>query len=47
MWVVIYMCMEAMFGISLYSYLYPKLAKTICSKCKNDKIKRKKKRFSI
>jgi hypothetical protein len=25
---VIYMCMEAMLGISLYSYLYFKLAKT-------------------
>jgi hypothetical protein len=25
---VIYMCMEAMLGISLYSYLYLKLAKT-------------------
>jgi hypothetical protein len=30
MWVAIYMCMEAMLGISLYSYLYPKLAKTLC-----------------
>jgi hypothetical protein len=29
MWVVIHMCMEAMLGISLYSYLYPKLAKMI------------------
>jgi hypothetical protein len=27
MWVVIHFCMEAMLGISLYSYLYPKLAK--------------------
>jgi hypothetical protein len=30
MWVVIYMCMEAMLGISLYSYLYLKLAKKLC-----------------
>jgi hypothetical protein len=30
MWVAIYKCMEAMLGISLYSYLYLKLAKTIC-----------------
>jgi hypothetical protein len=30
MWVVIHMCMEAMLGISLYSYLYLKLAKTLC-----------------
>jgi hypothetical protein len=29
-WVVIHMCMEAMLGISLYSYLYLKLAKMIC-----------------
>jgi hypothetical protein len=29
-WVVIHKCMEAMPGISPYSYLYPKLAKTIC-----------------
>jgi hypothetical protein len=29
-WVVIHMCMEAMLGISLYSYLYLKLAKTLC-----------------
>jgi hypothetical protein len=29
-WVVIYMCMEAMLGISLYSYLYLKIAKTLC-----------------
>jgi hypothetical protein len=28
--VVIYMCMEAMLGISLYSYPYLKLAKTLC-----------------
>jgi hypothetical protein len=27
MWVVIHKCMEGMLGISLYSYLYPKLAK--------------------
>jgi hypothetical protein len=30
MWVVIHRCMEAMLGISLYSFLYLKLAKTIC-----------------
>jgi hypothetical protein len=30
MWVVIHMCMEAMLGISLYSYLYLKLAKPLC-----------------
>jgi hypothetical protein len=30
MWVAIHKCMEAMLGISLYSYLYLKLAKTIC-----------------
>jgi hypothetical protein len=30
MWVAIHKCMEAMLGISLCSYLYPKLAKTIC-----------------
>jgi hypothetical protein len=30
MWVVIHMCMEAMPGISLYTYLYLKLAKTLC-----------------
>jgi hypothetical protein len=28
--VVIHMCMEAMLGISLYSYLYLKLAKMLC-----------------
>jgi hypothetical protein len=28
MWVVIHMCMEATLGISLYSYLHLKLAKT-------------------
>jgi hypothetical protein len=27
MWIAIHMCMEAMLGICLYSYLYPKLAK--------------------
>jgi hypothetical protein len=30
MWVVIHKCMEATLGISLYSYLYLKLAKTLC-----------------
>jgi hypothetical protein len=30
MWVAIHKCMEATLGISLYSYLYPKLAKTEC-----------------
>jgi hypothetical protein len=30
MWVVIHMCMEATLGFSLYSYLYLKLAKTLC-----------------
>jgi hypothetical protein len=30
MWVAIHKCMEAMLGISLCSYLYSKLAKTIC-----------------
>jgi hypothetical protein len=30
MWAAIHMCMEAMIGISLYSYLYLKLAKTLC-----------------
>jgi hypothetical protein len=30
MWIAIHMCMEAMLGISLYSYLYLKLAKTLC-----------------
>jgi hypothetical protein len=29
-WVVIHMCMEAMLGISLYSYPYLKLAKMLC-----------------
>jgi hypothetical protein len=29
-WVAIRMCMEAMLGISLYSYLYLKLAKLLC-----------------
>jgi hypothetical protein len=30
MWVAIHKCMEAMLGISLYSYLYLKLAKLLC-----------------
>jgi hypothetical protein len=30
MWVVIHLCMEPMLGISLYSYPYLKLAKTLC-----------------
>jgi hypothetical protein len=30
MWVAIHMCMEATLGISLYSYLYLKLAKILC-----------------
>jgi hypothetical protein len=30
MWVALYMCMETVLGISLYSYLYLKLAKPIC-----------------
>jgi hypothetical protein len=29
-WVSIYNCMEASLGISLYSYLYLKLAKMLC-----------------
>jgi hypothetical protein len=29
MWIAIHMCMEATLGISLYSYLYLKLAKTL------------------
>jgi hypothetical protein len=29
-WVGIHKCMEAMLGISLYSYLYLKVAKTLC-----------------
>jgi hypothetical protein len=29
-WIVIHMCMEAMKGISLYSYLYLKLANMLC-----------------
>jgi hypothetical protein len=29
MWIAIHKCMEAMPGISLYRYLYPKLAKTL------------------
>jgi hypothetical protein len=30
MCVVMHMCMEAMLGISLYSYLYFKIAKMVC-----------------
>jgi hypothetical protein len=30
MWVSIHKCMEPMLKISLYKYLYSKLAKTIC-----------------
>jgi hypothetical protein len=30
MWVAIHKCMEATLGISLYSYLYLKLAKPLC-----------------
>jgi hypothetical protein len=30
MWIAIHKCMEAMLGISLYSYLHLKLAKTLC-----------------
>jgi hypothetical protein len=30
MWVAIHKCIEAMLGISLYSYLYLKLPKTLC-----------------
>jgi hypothetical protein len=30
MWVVIHKFMDAMLGVSLHSYLYLKLAKTIC-----------------
>jgi hypothetical protein len=30
MWVAIHKCMEARLGISMYSYLYHKVAKTIC-----------------
>jgi hypothetical protein len=30
MWVAIQMCIEAMLGITLYSYLYPKIPKTLC-----------------
>jgi hypothetical protein len=29
MWVAIHNCMEAMLGLFLYSYLYPKLAKPL------------------
>jgi hypothetical protein len=30
MWIAIHKCMEAKLGISPYSYLYTKLAKTLC-----------------
>jgi hypothetical protein len=30
MWVAIHKCMEAILGILLFSYLYPKLEKMIC-----------------
>jgi hypothetical protein len=30
MWVAIHKCMEATLGISLYSYFYLKVAKTLC-----------------
>jgi hypothetical protein len=30
MWVVIHMCMEATLEISLFSYLYLKIAKMLC-----------------
>jgi hypothetical protein len=30
MWVAIHACMKAMLGISLYSYLQLKIAKTLC-----------------
>jgi hypothetical protein len=30
MWIIIHKCMEATPGISLCSYLYPKIAKMIC-----------------
>jgi hypothetical protein len=33
MWVAIHKCMEATIGISLYSYLYLKLVKTLCLSC--------------
>jgi hypothetical protein len=29
-WVMIHMCMEAMLGIALYSYLYLELVKMLC-----------------
>jgi hypothetical protein len=29
-WIAIHKCMEATLGISLYSYLYLKVAKTLC-----------------
>jgi hypothetical protein len=30
MWIVIHMCIVTTLGVSLYSYLYLKLAKTLC-----------------
>jgi uncharacterized membrane protein len=33
MWIIIHMCMEATLGVSLYSYLYLKLAKIVCLSC--------------
>jgi hypothetical protein len=30
MWIAIYICMEVMLGLYLYSYLYLKLAKMLC-----------------
>jgi hypothetical protein len=33
MWVAIHMCMEAMLGISLYSYPYLKLVKALYLSC--------------
>jgi hypothetical protein len=30
MWVAIHKCMEAILGISLYSYLYFKVAEAVC-----------------
>jgi hypothetical protein len=30
MWIAIHKCMGETLGISLYSYLYPKLPKTVC-----------------
>jgi hypothetical protein len=37
MWVIMHMCMEAMIANSLYSYLYLKLAKMLCSSTKLEK----------